>query len=99
MGNMSVLNGSIPCLGELTAGHATGPRGGAGQRPACDFAEARVWDALGGGWQCLHGCYCQQGVSIEWHDFACDKPRDWARSFHPGSVEICLNISGHSRLR
>jgi len=37
-------------------------------------------------------------VSIEWHDFACDKPRDWARSFHPGSVELCLNLSGHARL-
>jgi AraC-like DNA-binding protein len=37
-------------------------------------------------------------VSIEWHDFACDKPRDWARSFHPGSFEICLNLSGHARL-
>jgi AraC-like DNA-binding protein len=66
--------------------------------PACDFAEARVWEALGGGWQCLHGCYCQHGVSVEWHDFSTDKPRDWARSFHPGSVELCLNLSGHARL-
>jgi len=47
MENMSGLNGSIPCLGELTVGQASGPRGGARQRPACDFAEARVWDALG----------------------------------------------------
>lgn len=90
---MSDHNGWVPCPGELTA-----PRGSAGQRPACDLAEARVWDALGGGWQCLHGCYCQRGVSIEWHDFAGDKPRDWARSFHPGSVELCLNVSGHARV-
>ncbi len=57
-----------------------------------------MWEALGGGWQCLHGCYCQQGVSVEWHDFACATPRDWARSFHSGSVELCLNLSGHGRL-
>jgi len=95
---MSETNPGIPCLGELTVGHASAPKGAARRGPACDFAEARVWDALGGGWQCLHGCYCQQGVSIEWHDFACDKPRDWARSFHPGSVELCLNVSGHARL-
>lgn len=98
MVSMSVLNGRIPCLGELTVGQASAPQVAASQRPACDSAEARVWDALGGGWQCLHGCYCQQGVSIEWHDFVCDKPRDWARSFHPGSVEICLNVSGRARL-
>lgn len=68
------------------------------QPPACDFAEARVWSLLGGGWHCLHGCYCQRGLSVEWHDFECTKPRDWARSFHPGSVEVCLNLSGHARL-
>lgn len=66
--------------------------------PACDFAEGRVWDALGGRWQCLHGCYCQQGVSVEWHAVVCDKPRDWARSFHRGSVELCFSLSGHARL-
>lgn len=97
MAAMSALNGRPPCLGELATVQAA-PADCARQRPACDFAEARVWDALGGGWQCLHGCYCQHGVSVEWHDFACDKPRDWARSFHPGSVELCLNISGHARL-
>jgi AraC-like DNA-binding protein len=61
-------------------------------------AEAAVWDALGGGWECLHGGFCEGGVSIEWHDFACAEPRDWARSFHPDSIELCLNLSGHARL-
>ena len=70
MSPMSLLNGHISCLEEL---RPTEPRTRAGavhSPPACDFAEARVWTALGGGWQCLYGCYCQCGVSIEWHEFA-----------------------------
>jgi AraC-like DNA-binding protein len=98
MMSVNSVNGKTPCLGELTTAHLAARTEGVRQRPSCDFAEARVWDAMGGGWQCLHGCYCQHGVSVEWHDFTCDKPRDWARSFHPGSVEICLNVSGHARL-
>ncbi|MBM3883717.1 MAG: hypothetical protein FJ387_29085 [Verrucomicrobia bacterium] len=95
---MSGCDGKIPCLGELAPGQVLAPKGTARTPPACDFAEARVWEALGGGWHCLNGCYCQHGVSVEWHDFTCDKPRDWAWSFHPGSVELCLNLSGHARL-
>ncbi|MBL9171299.1 MAG: helix-turn-helix transcriptional regulator [Verrucomicrobiales bacterium] len=34
------------------------------------------------------------GVSFEWHDFVLSERIDWARSFHPGSLEICLNLSG-----
>jgi AraC-like DNA-binding protein len=90
--------GDVSCLAELAPAQVLAPKGTARTPPACDFAESRVWDALGGGWHCLHGCYCQHGVSVEWHDFNCDKPRDWARSFHPGSVELCLNLSGHARL-
>lgn len=98
MHGMSAVHTSIPCLGELVGAGQAEPGRPAGARPACDFAEARVWEALGGGWQCLYGCFCQRGVSIEWHDFACGEPRDWSRSFHPDSVEICLNVSGHARL-
>jgi len=98
MHEMSSGNGKIPCLGELSR-PATGDRIRlAGDQPACDFAEAKVWEALGGGWQCLYGCYCQCGVSIEWHDFECSKPCDWSRSFHPNSLELCLNVSGHARM-
>jgi hypothetical protein len=73
-------------------------KGAGRQPPVCDLAEACVWEALGGGWQCLHGGYCENGVSVEWHDFTCSAPRDWARSFHPHCVELCLNLSGHARL-
>jgi AraC-like DNA-binding protein len=66
--------------------------------PLCDYAEAGIWAAMGGGWECLYGCFCERGLSIEWHDFACAEPRDWSRSFHPDSIELCLNVSGHARV-
>jgi AraC-like DNA-binding protein len=87
-----------PCLGELVGKGAARPVFKPGQPPGCDYAEAAVWDSLGGGWQSLFGCFCECGVSIEWHDFACAEPRDWARTFHPDSIEICLNLSGHGRV-
>lgn len=95
---MSWLHGGSRCL-EHKPGSNPSPKAGLLQSaPLCDFAEARVWDALGGGWQCLYGCYCHCGVSIEWHDFAGKEPRDWSRSFHPDGIELCLNLSGHGRL-
>lgn len=91
-------NGKRQCLGELSGRDTTRPLIKPGQAPGCDYAEAAVWDSLGGGWQSLFGCFCECGVSVEWHDFACAEPRDWARTFHPDSIEICLNLSGHGRL-
>lgn len=40
----------------------------------------------------------EHGFSVEWHDFECATALDWARSFHPDSLELCLNLSGHARL-
>lgn len=34
------------------------------------------------------------GFSFEWHDFKLTKELDWAKSFHPGSIELCLNLAG-----
>jgi AraC-like DNA-binding protein len=34
------------------------------------------------------------GYSLEWHDFMAEREFPWAESFHPGSVEICLNLEG-----
>ncbi len=70
----------------------------AGSAPVCDFDEGAIWEALGGGWRCLYGCYCQSGISVEWHDFSCERARDWSRSFHPDSLEVCLNFSGLARI-
>jgi AraC-like DNA-binding protein len=33
-------------------------------------------------------------VSFEWHEFEIERSLDWSRSFHRGSAEVCLNLSG-----
>jgi AraC-like DNA-binding protein len=58
------------------------------------FTEAEVWAGLGEGWQHLHGSFLEQGYSLEWHDFAVQGDFDWSSSFHPGGLEICLNLVG-----
>lgn len=56
--------------------------------------EVAAWAAIGAGWRQLFGSFGSLGFSLEWHDFNATEPIDWARSFHPGSVELCLNLSG-----
>jgi len=58
------------------------------------FAEAPAWRAVAGGWRPLFGNFRDVGFSFEWHDFHCDATLDWGRSFHPGGVELCLNLNG-----
>ena len=59
------------------------------------FSEAGAWRDVGGGWQPLFGSFRGVGFSIEWHDFFAKREFDWAPSFHPGCVELCLNLEGH----
>ncbi len=59
------------------------------------FTEAGAWPVTSGSWQHLHGHFGNLGYSIEWHDFTIARELNWARSFHPGGVEICLNLAGH----
>jgi AraC-like DNA-binding protein len=96
--SMSVTHPGIPCLGEIAAAGRPGLDLIPTSTPACDYAEAAIWKSMGGGWQCLYGCYCQCGLSIEWHEFTCAEPREWSRSFHRDSLELCLNLSGQGRL-
>ena len=56
--------------------------------------EVAAWAAVGAGWRQLFGSFGDLGFSLEWHDFQASDPIDWARSFHPGSVELCLNLLG-----
>jgi len=66
---------------------------GPGERGA--FTEAPAWRDIGRGWQPLFGSFQGTGFSIEWHDFFARKELDWSASFHPGCVELCLNLDGH----
>jgi AraC-like DNA-binding protein len=59
------------------------------------FTERPAWNAIGDGWRHLHGSVRGAGVSFEWHDFKTRTEFDWGKSFHPGSVEVCLNLAGN----
>ena len=58
------------------------------------FTERPAWRAVGDGWRHLHGSVNGAGVSFEWHDFKAHGEFDWGKSFHPDSVEVCLNLEG-----
>ncbi len=65
------------------------------RRREMPFTEADAWRDVGGGWQPLSGSVRGAGYSIEWHDFFARREFDWAASFHPDCVELCLNLDGH----
>lgn len=58
------------------------------------FTEKGAWRDVGG-WQPLFGNFRGAGYSIEWHDFFAKREFDWAATFHPDCVELCLNLDGH----
>ena len=62
------------------------------------FTERPAWNAIGKGWRHLHGNVRGAGVSFEWHDFQTHGEFDWGKSFHPGSIEVCLNLAGNGRV-
>ncbi|MGB8370477.1 MAG: helix-turn-helix transcriptional regulator [Limisphaerales bacterium] len=62
------------------------------------FTERPVWSGVGNGWRHLHGSVHGAGVSFEWHNFETHNEFDWGKSFHPGSVEMCLNLAGNGRV-
>ena len=47
----------------------------------------------------MYGRFRAVGVSFEWHDFEAREDFDWGQSFHPESIEICLNLSGAGVVR
>ncbi len=65
---------------------------------ASPFAEAPAWKTVESGWQPLFGSYRNLGFSFEWHEFTTKEDFDWAQSFHPGSIELCLNLDGRGTL-
>jgi AraC-like DNA-binding protein len=64
----------------------------------CTIPEAGTWVPFPGGWRQLYGDFPSMGVSVELHDFTPRKDFDWAQSFHPESIEICLNLEGEGVL-
>lgn len=62
------------------------------------FSEAPTWRAIGAGWRPLFGNFHAHGFSFEWHDFKTEEELNWSPSFHPGSLELCLNLDGQATL-
>lgn len=60
-------------------------------------AEGGAWRDHLDGWTPLFAGFSERGFSVEWHDFTPAERLDWSRSFHPGSVELCLNFEGEAR--
>lgn len=60
--------------------------------------EARFWKGASASWRPLFGGFFDRGVSIEWHEFQLERDLAWSGSFHPGSLELCLNFSGAGSL-
>lgn len=57
-----------------------------------------MWRSAGARWRQLFGDFTRLGVSFEWHDVPPEKEVDWAPSFHPDGVELCLNLSGEGQV-
>lgn len=76
----------------VARGHPVGA--GPAMSPDVSFSERPVWRSMGDGWQPLCGSFRGEGYSLEWHDFEPAQELDWGASFHPGSIEICLNLTG-----
>jgi AraC-like DNA-binding protein len=66
--------------------------------PPASLREAAAWTGIDGTWRPLYGSFVGQGVSIEWHEFSNAEEIDWSQSFHPESLEVCLNFSGRGSL-
>lgn len=82
--------------GGMRSKSATVPAAPAPPGSAPRFSEAPVWGGVGNGWRPLFGDFRSLGFSFEWHDFHVAQELDWSRSFHPGSLELCLNLEGQA---
>ena len=60
--------------------------------------EAATWRAAGAAWRQLFGSFRELGVSFEWHEFESQEEMNWGASFHPGGLELCLNLSGNGQV-
>jgi AraC-like DNA-binding protein len=68
--------------------------------PVLPLKEAAVWQSIRDGWRQLYGNFEELGLSVEWHQFdlKTTAPFEWSRSFHPNSLELCLNLAGRGTI-
>ena len=62
------------------------------------LGKPHVAQPLGPGGRLLYGNFSDLGFSIKWHDVKAEEELDWSRSFHPGSLELCLNLDGQATI-
>src|SRR5256886_9297614 len=60
--------------------------------------EQDAWREVKDGWRPLYGDVDSMGVAVEWHDFRTARNFNWGRTFHPRSLEFCLNLQGHGEV-
>ena len=65
--------------------------------PQC-AAEHDAWREVKNGWRPLYGDVELMGVAVEWHDFRMARSFNWGRTFHPHSLEFCLNLDGRGEV-
>jgi AraC-like DNA-binding protein len=70
------------------------PRPSAPEAEGWRGREQPFWRRAGADWRQLAGNFRDSGFSFEWHEWHAPVALDWAGSFHPGSLEICLNLEG-----
>src|ERR1043166_4292070 len=61
-------------------------------------AERAAWREVKEGWRPLYGDVESIGVAVEWHDFRMARSFNWGRTFHPRSLEFCLNLDGRGEV-
>jgi AraC-like DNA-binding protein len=62
------------------------------------ITEHSAWQGVAQGWRQLYGDFDRLGLSVQWHDFRSEQRLDWGRSFHPRSLEFCLNLEGRGEV-
>ncbi len=60
--------------------------------------EGEIWRRVGGEWRPLYGGIEHRGCSVEIHRFRLRQPLAWHESFHPDTMEVCLNVEGRAVL-
>lgn len=67
-------------------------------KAASRWSESSAWAAVASGWRPLGGSFHGEGFSLEWHDLTPGQRVNWADTFHPRSVEVCLNLKGRAKV-